>query len=193
VSFSEVVLRNTILKKKDEKIQVLSTYHTYMIFVIVFVLSTSICLSPPCVLNVYNRKYRELVFDPRKHYQKYASLPLHQNFAPVSDNQAYWIEEADTWISHNLQPTIGNRTVQFYSSNRAVLTVLTRGLSPVIMLDDVFLGTEELIRFRLDPGDHSLIWVTSRRINPTKGDGFQEPVQTAAWLKFAHQTTALVI
>ena len=164
-----------------------------MIFVIIFLLSTSICLSPPCTIEVFGRKYRELVYDPRKEYQTYASLPLHDNFAPVEEKQAYWIEEADAWISHGLKPTFGNRTVEFYSPNNAVLTVQTRGLYPYIMLDDLFLGTEELIRFRIAAGNHLLIWMTPRHVNPNKGDGFQEPVQTAAWLKFAYDRMALAI
>jgi hypothetical protein len=170
-----------------------------MISVIVFLLSSFVCMEPPCAIEVSGRRYRELVFDPRRRFQTYASLPMKLNhyYLPVEDakrgHYEYWVEDADAWLSHKLKPTVGNRTIEFFNEREAIMTVQTRGIPPYITFDGDFLGTEEFIRYRISAGKHALVWITSELVDPRKGDGYQEPIQTAAWLEFTRDDNHLAM
>lgn len=134
------------------------------------------------ILSIFcSLPYRELVFDEHQSFQTYGALPAKNHFR-VPEKCAYWYESADVFMSLGLKNTIGNRTIEFDSEEGQTLTVLTRGLEPVIALDDEFLTDEEFFRVSVGAGRHTLTWITSRIVLPSKGNGFSEPVQTAAWL-----------
>ena len=158
-----------------------------MLFVLVVSLYASSCVFPPCAVEVNGRKYRDLVYDSNRRFQSYGALPLNSEYVSMDENQPYWIEKADAWMSHDLTPTIGNRSIEFYTDRAATMSVLTRGIPPYIMLDEDFLGTEEFIRYRVDRGSHRVVWITEQYVNPRKGNGFMESVQTAIWLNFVEE------
>ena len=162
--------------------------------VLVLVLSTFLCNDPPCSISISNRKYRELVFDPDLPFQSYATLPLQSHDRlRLPTNAQYWTEAADGWMSHKLSPTFRNRTIDFKTTSNGILTVLTRGIDPIVMVDEKYTNFRELFKVPLSAGTHQIVWITDNYIDPQRGDGYQEPVQTAAWVRFTHRHEAIEV
>jgi len=166
-----------------------------MLTVAIFILAHATCALGPCAVRLQGKPYRELVFNPDLPFQSFGSISLKEREGlVVSDTHLeYWTEKADGWMGHKLETTIGNRSIHFHTTQRSILTVMTRGIDPVVMLDDGYTNFEEFFRVPLPAGDHSLVWITDRRVEPNKGNGFQEPVQTAAWVRFTDLRESLPV
>ena len=135
-------------------------------------------------IAVHGMPYRELVHDLRRPFQTFAAMPVHDRIVGVAEGCPYWMEDADAWLSHDLEPTSGDRVMEFEIDRDATLAIMTRGIAPFIMLDGHLVGESEFMRTTISRGFHRLVWKTCSIVNPQRGDGFAEPVQTAAWLTF---------